>query len=115
MEDVDGWVSCVRELSRNHNDSAQDPSYWACNKYPSKLNISNSIKIRDKYRVPKGVRLIFSNQLDKPYSPPNGYMTVMSDAFECGMRLPLHLFSEPYSKVTMYVFLSCLQTSGLSQ
>ncbi|KAL2545262.1 hypothetical protein Fot_14495 [Forsythia ovata] len=86
------WVEYVRELSGVHEDPESDPSYWACNKHPTKLSMSDFTKLRDKYRVPEGVRLIFPTKSDRHCNPPKGHVAVMSDAFDCGMRLALYLF-----------------------
>ncbi|KAL2555527.1 uncharacterized protein Fot_00266 [Forsythia ovata] len=56
------------------------------------LGMLNFTKIREKYRIPEGVRLIYPAKADRPCSPPLGHIAMMADAFECGMRLPLHPF-----------------------
>ncbi|KAL2502575.1 Uncharacterized protein Fot_36423 [Forsythia ovata] len=52
--------------------------------------MSDFTKLRDKYWIPEGFGLIFSAKADWPCSPPHGHVAVMSDAFECGMKLSLH-------------------------
>ncbi|KAL2509294.1 uncharacterized protein Fot_32941 [Forsythia ovata] len=79
-------------MSGGHEDIESDSNYWACNKYPSELNISDFTQPRDQYRIPEGIRLIFPNKKDRPCNPPEGHVAVMCDAFACGMRLPLYHF-----------------------
>ncbi|KAL2544979.1 hypothetical protein Fot_14212 [Forsythia ovata] len=81
MDRVEGWVEHTRELSGGHKDPESDLEYWACNKYPSELNVSDFAKLRDQYRVPEEVRLIFPSKKDRPCSPPERHMAIMSDAF----------------------------------
>ncbi|KAL2521233.1 uncharacterized protein Fot_25156 [Forsythia ovata] len=92
MERVDKWVERVRGLFGGHEDPESDPIYWACNKYPSELNISDFTKLRDQDRVSNGVRLIFLNKKDRPCSPLEGQVAITSDALTYGMRLPIHPF-----------------------
>ncbi|KAL2529159.1 uncharacterized protein Fot_21760 [Forsythia ovata] len=92
MDLVEDWVEHVRELSGGHEDPDFVPEYWACNLYPSELNVLDFTKLRDHYRVLERVRLIFPNKKDRPWSPPEGHVTIMSDAFACGIRLSLHPF-----------------------
>ncbi|KAL2494756.1 Uncharacterized protein Fot_38513 [Forsythia ovata] len=92
MDQVDGWVDYVRDLSGGHEDPEFDLNYWTCNKYPSELNMSDFTKIRDKYRISERGRLIFYAKTDQPCNPHAGHVAMMSDAFKCGMRLSLHPF-----------------------
>ncbi|KAL2501353.1 uncharacterized protein Fot_35201 [Forsythia ovata] len=92
MDLVMSWVKHVTELLGGHEDPHSDPRYWACNQYPSELNILDFTKRKDHYRVLEGVMLIFSNKIDRPCSPPKGHVAIMSDAFACGMMLSLHIF-----------------------
>ncbi|KAL2521185.1 Uncharacterized protein Fot_25108 [Forsythia ovata] len=92
MERVEKWVEHVRGLFGGHEDPESDPIYWACNKYPSELNISDFTKLRDQDRVLNGVRLIFLNKKDRLYSPLEGQVAITSDAFTYGMRFPFHPF-----------------------
>ncbi|KAL2521235.1 Uncharacterized protein Fot_25158 [Forsythia ovata] len=92
MERVEKWVEHVRGLFGGHEDPESDPIYWACNKYPSELNISDFTKLRDQDRVPNGVRMIFLNKKDRPCSPLEGQVAITSDALTYGMRLPIHPF-----------------------
>ncbi|KAL2502354.1 Plus3 domain-containing protein [Forsythia ovata] len=89
MDLVEGWIEHVRELSRGHEDSDSDPGSWACNQYHFDLSPTDFTKIMDLYRVPEGVRLIFPSKAHRLCSPPEGHVAIMSDAFACGMRLPL--------------------------
>ncbi|KAL2538434.1 hypothetical protein Fot_19825 [Forsythia ovata] len=92
MDLVEGWVEHVRELSGGHEDPDSDLGRWACNQYHSKLSLADFTKLRDLYRVPEGVRLIFPNRTNRTCSPPEGHVTITSDSFACGMRLSLHPF-----------------------
>ncbi|KAL2557818.1 hypothetical protein Fot_02557 [Forsythia ovata] len=83
---VEGWVEHVRELAGRHEVLDFDPESWACIKYHSDLNLLDFTKLRDHYRVPEGVRLIFPNKIDRPCSLPEEHITIMSDSFSCGMR-----------------------------
>ncbi|KAL2497290.1 Uncharacterized protein Adt_22840 [Abeliophyllum distichum] len=92
MDLEEDWVEHIRELLEGHEDSDSDPEYWACNQYPSKLNLLDFTKLRDHYTVSDGVRLIFPNKKDRPYCSPEGHVAIMNDAFACGMRLPFYPF-----------------------
>ncbi|KAL2553652.1 hypothetical protein Fot_07271 [Forsythia ovata] len=92
MDLVEDWVEHVRELSGGHEDPDSHLGSWACSQYHSDLSFVDFTKLRDLYRVPEGVRLIFPNKTDILCSPPGGHVTIMRDAFTCGMRLPLHPF-----------------------
>ncbi|KAL2557416.1 hypothetical protein Fot_02155 [Forsythia ovata] len=84
MDMVKGWVEHVKEISRGHEDHDFNLEYWACNQYPSEPNILDFTKLRDHYRVPEEVRLIFRNKKDRPCILPEEHVAIMSDAFSCG-------------------------------
>ncbi|KAL2548012.1 uncharacterized protein Fot_09542 [Forsythia ovata] len=92
MDRVEEWVEYIRVLSKGHKDPNFDLEYWACNKYSSKLNVFDFAKLRDKYKVPEGVKLIFPNKKERHCSSPEGHVAIMRDTFACGMRLPIYLF-----------------------
>ncbi|KAL2520849.1 hypothetical protein Fot_24772 [Forsythia ovata] len=62
MDLVEGWEEHVREFLGRHEDPDSNPEYWAWNQYHYDLNLSNFTKLRDHYRVPEEIILIFSQQ-----------------------------------------------------
>ncbi|KAL2488710.1 Uncharacterized protein Fot_42002 [Forsythia ovata] len=81
MDLIEGWVEHVMELFGEHEDPDSDPDSWACNQYHSNLSLVDIAKLREPYRVPEGVRLIFPSKADRPCSLPERYVAIMSDAF----------------------------------
>ncbi|KAL2508812.1 hypothetical protein Fot_32459 [Forsythia ovata] len=112
VDRVEKWVEYIRELSGGHENPESDPCYWACSKYPTKLSMSNFTKVMSKYKIPDEIRLIFPSKADRPCDPLEGQIAIMSDAFEYGMRLPLHHFLGPYLEVIMCVHTKCFPLSG---
>ncbi|KAL2488702.1 hypothetical protein Fot_41994 [Forsythia ovata] len=92
MDRVEEWVEYVKDLSGGHEDPEPGHIYWAYNKYPTELGMSDFTKIREKYRVHERVRLIYPAKSDWPCNLLPGHIAMMADAFECRMRLPLHHF-----------------------
>ncbi|KAL2505124.1 Uncharacterized protein Adt_20745 [Abeliophyllum distichum] len=82
----------MSELSGGHEDPKAELEDWACSEYPLEINISNFTKLRNQYRILECVRLIHLNKTDRPWSPGEGYVAIMSDARACRMRLHLHPF-----------------------
>ncbi|KAL2558180.1 hypothetical protein Fot_02919 [Forsythia ovata] len=77
---VEEWVEYIRELSEGHEDPESDPSYWACSKYPTELSMSNFTKVRNKYRIPEEIRLIFPSKADRPCDPVKEHIAPSSSA-----------------------------------
>ncbi|KAL2528220.1 hypothetical protein Fot_20821 [Forsythia ovata] len=71
MDRVEGWVEHARELSGEREDPKADLEYWACNQYPSELNLSDFTKLRDHYRMPKGHVVIMCFRLWDEVAPPS--------------------------------------------
>ncbi|KAL2493882.1 hypothetical protein Fot_37639 [Forsythia ovata] len=111
---VEGWVEHVRELAGRHEVLDFDPESWACNKYHSDLNLLDFTKLRDHYRVPEGVRLIFPNKIDRPCSLPEEHITIMRDSFSCRMSLPFHPFFRAILR-SYNIIMDILRSSSLSK